>query len=478
MLALAVMACGRDAPEDGVRATAAAREPDPIVLRIPRGGGVARAALYPVLDSIVWSTAGVPGLDRVLGFDPEAGLLAVVTTAGSPAHLDLRLGSTAVSTRTRLESLASANGSDIFGIDAEGTVVRFNPAGRWSLAPRAPARSVYPQPDGAVIIAAPVGARTQLWRVHPPDDRVRDSASLPQVDRSFGTQLGDRLYFTTDTAVVAVTARTLEPVRSVRTGARIISGIATPSGDRLYLASEGEARLRVISRFVDGDAEEIPLPGAASDLRMDPLGRYVLARVAGADSAWIVAVGNARVVATVATRWAEDLPTVMVDGSVATLGARDVSFINPLTGTRTLAVPGGAADFWISFFWNGFRPRAVGLDVPVTFPAEELPAESIVDPGAASGDRSASLAPDTASDGAAVPGFTISFAALLAPERAQAVADSIFAGGARARVIAAPTGTAGVTVYRVVLGPYATREAAEAIANSTQRPYWIFQGAP
>jgi hypothetical protein len=33
-------------------------------------------------------------------------------------------------------------------------------------------------------------------------------------------------------------------------------------------------------------------------------------------------------------------------------------------------------------------------------------------------------------------------------------------------------------VYRVVLGPYASRAEAERIGKSSGQSYWIFEGAP
>ncbi|HUF65039.1 MAG TPA: SPOR domain-containing protein, partial [Gemmatimonadaceae bacterium] len=60
--------------------------------------------------------------------------------------------------------------------------------------------------------------------------------------------------------------------------------------------------------------------------------------------------------------------------------------------------------------------------------------------------------------------------------RAEALADSIVVGAARARV---ETGdAAGVPLYRVVIGPYLTRADAEAAGRFTGRQFWIFEGRP
>lgn len=479
MLALATLGCGRDASTPDARTTAASREPDPIVIRVPRGGGTARAAVYPALDSIIWEGSGFPAIRRVLAFDAEAGMLAVTATSGRPAHLDLRLGRSTAASRDSLRAQTSANGSDIYGIDDNGRVLRLSPTGPWTFTPPAPADRVHAQPDGAILISSRQGNRTMLWRVYPPDDRVLDTASLPPVGNAIGTQIGDRLYFTTDTAVIAVTARTLEPVQSVRTRERVTAAASTPSGDRLYLAHHGMALLRVIDRFTDGPPAEIVLPDEASDLRMDPLGRYVLARSAGTDSVWVVAVGTGRLVATLPSRWANDLPTVAPDGAIVTLGTRDVAFIDPEGGHEIMRAQGGAADFWIFFHWNGFRPRAAGIDVPVTFPvpdaldADTL-SESVSDPAVPGPPPPPGQ--EVVTPPPVAPGYTVSFAALLSQARAQSLADSIVVGAARARVVVGEA--AGVPLYRVVLGPYLTRADAEAAGRYAGRQFWIFEGRP
>ena len=76
---------------------------------------------------------------------------------------------------------------------------------------------------------------------------------------------------------------------------------------------------------------------------------------------------------------------------------------------------------------------------------------------------------------AAAP-FTVSFAALLNEAKAHALADSITVAGVRARVV--PSQRAGTTIYRVVLGPYPNRAAAEQIGRDSKRSYWVFPGQP
>ena len=478
-MALAGLACGQDvAPRDGTTAVPSA-EPDPIVIRIPRTGGDALAAIYPALDSVIWAAPDMPAPGRVLGFDPDGGTLAIATRSGYPARIDLHLGRATIASRDRLRSLASANGSDIFAVDTRGRVRRFTADDTWSLVPPQPARSVFPQADGGIVVLATVGAHTTLWRALPPNERLLDSAQLPPVGRAAATQMGDRVYFATDTALVGVSARLLEPVRSIRVRTRITAIAPTPSGDRVYFAVPGASRLLVASGYGDAGPREIELPGTPAELRMDGLGRYLLVRAAGSDSAWVIALGTDRVVANVATRWTADLPAIAPDEAIITLGRRDVMLVDINTGRERSRIRGGAQDFWILVFWNGFRQRPLGLDQPVVFAGADT---TVLDSAARDSLAADAARPATADTVAAIPpqpptpGFIVSFAAVLSEARALAMADSISIGGARARVVKTQRGDA--TLHRVVIGPYPTRAAAEAAGRSSRRPFWIYQETP
>jgi cell division septation protein DedD len=73
-------------------------------------------------------------------------------------------------------------------------------------------------------------------------------------------------------------------------------------------------------------------------------------------------------------------------------------------------------------------------------------------------------------------GFTVSFAALLVPERARELAAQIRVGSENARVITAMRD--GSAIYRVVLGPYPTREEAERVGRESKQSYWVYEGGP
>ena len=486
-LALAAVACSGDRQASSTAsASSAPRGPDQIVLRIARAGGTARAYVYPRLDSVVWAAAGAPPVSRMLGFDPDFGLLALVDDKDRPRRIDLRLTEVRLASRTVLTSIASADGNEIYGVTVEGDVKRLTPAGDWSFDPPSPARWVFPQPNGFVVIAGMPRSQTPLWRIRPTDDEILDSASLPPVTRGLRAQLGDRLYFAVDSGLVGVKTGDLSPLKSVRFVEPVVAMVPTPSGDRLYVALRGATRLSVVDRYSEAIAGAVALPGPVSELRMDPLGQAVLARPARVtDSAWVIRVGGDRVAGTIGTSWRNDLPAFAPGPTIATARGNDVVFLETRTLQDVRTVSGGAKDFWYFFSWNGFRPRSAGLDQPVTFESRDsvmLPDSALIvaDSARLSAPPMRDTSPTMIQPPASYPpspprptGFLVSFAAVLTQQKANELTAGIAVNGVRPRVVPSQSGS--TTIYRVVLGPYGTREEAERIGRDSQRPYWVYE---
>ncbi len=450
---------------------------------MPRAGGTGRVYLYPNLDSAVWVVDEAPRIARILAFDETQGTIAFVDSKGLPGRIDLRETDVRTVTKVKLTSLSSANGTDIFGVTAKGEVTRLNPVSAdWRFAPPVPARGVFAQPNGDLIVAANKGEQTILWKLRPPDEVVDDSTVLPRSGRGVSTQVGDRVYFTVDSGLVGVKARDLSPVGALKFASAVTALAPTPSGDRLYVATASEKEIAVVDRYSERVTARIPVPAPPSEIRMDALGRYLLARMPDQDSAWVIAIGTNRLVGAVGTKWEADLPALTPDGALALLGARDVTLVDPEKLEVKGTIAGGARDFWYFFAWDGFRPRALGIDDPVTFAndstfhdsagATPQGSDTSQQPPVGAVD-SASQQPTEPSAGAS---YSVSFAALLSEEKARELASLITINGTPAHVVA--TNTAGSPIYRVVMGPYATRAEADRIGRASRRDYWVYEGAP
>jgi cell division septation protein DedD len=427
-------------------------------------------------------------MGRVLAFDQDGGLIAFTDDKGQPRRLDLRIGEVRTASKTTLSGVASANGSEIYGITPAGAVVRLTPSGDWTFKPPRAPQALFPQPNGQLLIAGSSGAQTRLWLLHPPDEEILDSTSLAVVIRGARTQAGDRLYFTSQRGLLGLRTRDVSPLKEVRLPGDAAAMAPTPSGDRVYIALKETPRIVVLDRYSESISATIDLPGPAIDLRIDPVGQLLLAKPAdGVDSAWVVAIGTGRVVGSIAGTWSADLPAFAHSSQIATLRGSDVVFVNGATLSDVRTIRGGGKDYWYFFSWNGFRPRSADLDQPVTF----SPRDSIVRGDTMSQqqldsargqpplrDASPTMLPPPASypppaTAAPAGGFLVSFAALLNERQAQSVAAGIQVGGVRARVL--PTQTGGTAIFRVVLGPYSTREQADRVGRESGRQYWVYE---
>lgn len=490
-LALVLAACGpadRGRP-DSARESASAtstgvRGPDYLVLRIPRAGGEARVFAYPRLDTIVWSGAKAPAPARVLAFDEEEGVISLVDTKGQPARIDFRQGSGSTVTKSKLTGLASNDGSTVYGITADGVVERYAVSSTWKWKPPVAARAVFPQPDASLLVLGERAGNSVVWKVRPPSTRVADSVVLPRVDRALRTQVGDLLFLATEKELTGVRTRSMQRTASVAFEEPVELLAATPSGDRVFVVTSTGTAVQIVDRYREAVSGTIDLGRHPTDLRMDPLGRYLLARLDGVDSTAVIALGTNQVVGTLATGWRTDLPFVAPDGGIAIAQGNDVVVTDGATLRATARVEGGASDFWYPFRWTGFRPRAEELDQPVEFAGPPVDSTALPADSAAAQDSAAPVAtaptpPPPPRDTAVrrpPAGFTVSFAALLVGDKARDLAASIRVGGENARVVTSVR--EGSTIYRVVLGPYATREQAERVGRDSKQTYWIYEGGP
>jgi septal ring-binding cell division protein DamX len=187
------------------------------------------------------------------------------------------------------------------------------------------------------------------------------------------------------------------------------------------------------------------------------------------------------VIGSAATTWRDDLPFVAPDGGIATARESGVVIVDGETLRERATVDDGAADFWYPFRWTGFRPRDARLDKPVDFsgppvdsarPATDSTAPTPIDSAATTAPPA--VPRDTATRRAT--SYTVSFAALLVADKARELAAQIKVGNENARVVTAMRD--GSTIYRVVLGPYPTREEAERIGRESKQSFWVYEGGP
>jgi cell division septation protein DedD len=487
LLLLTTTGCGGDVPPSHAAAGTRSSGPDAVLVRIPTEGGTARAYRWG-RDSVIWtSSQPVPALRSLLAFDSEQGSVTYVDAKGVPGRVELRLGSVTSAASVAMTTIASADGWAIFGVNPKREVQRLTPSGNWSYASALTPRLLLPQPDGSLVLLNDQGDRSTLRRMHPPEARITDTASVPKVAFVVPTAIGDRIYFATDSGLAGVRVRDLTRTKTIELRGPAVDAVPTPSGDRVFVATAGDDRIQVIDRYeerITGNIDVGTVPGA---LRMDPDGRYLLVKFGDVDSVAVVSVAESRVVRVLHTAWRDDLPLVAPDGAILTLEGADAVDIDPSSGRVRRRYAGGATDRWTLIRWNGFRPRAKGLDRPVEFdidPADTLAitgADSVLPPVVERVNPSALqasplLPPPEPAPRAGPVRWTLSFAALLDEQKAKDLAQTIKLGDRAVRVAAGTRDR--VTIWRVIAGPYSSRDEAERAGRRTGLPFWVYEDTP
>jgi len=383
--------------------------------------------------------------------------------------------------KERPRELVSVDGSTIYGVGTDGVVARFTPPGNWTYKPPMPAVVAYPQISGTLVVLTGRGKTSRVLRIRPPESKVLDSLDLPEATSGTAAPLGDRVYFVQNgTSLTAIQARSLNKGNEISLARRPVDLAATPSGDRIYVVMDSSEKMEVVDAIQERISATIDLPGRAREIRVDPIGRYVLVRPARGDSAWIVSVGSDKVVGSVRTKWAGDVPFVAPDGTIATSDGRDIVFVAVGTNREVRRAIDGASDFWYSFVWNGMRSRSAGLDAPARFSTDSDTTTKTAAPVAAPPQRDTArprpVTPPPPARDTTPRGFTVSFAVLLDGVKARELSAKIVVDGKNARVV--PGSNDGIPIYRVVLGPYATREEAERVGKASGQTYYVYSGAP
>jgi hypothetical protein len=229
----------------------------------------------------------------------------------------------------------------------------------------------------------------------------------------------------------------------------------SPSGHRLYVARRTEPGLAAIDRYAHEEIDGIALPLPAAALRLDPLGRWLVARPTQGDSVWLVDLPVKRLAGSVPSSWRVDLPAIGPDGALVVRQGDDVVAYRPDSLVEAGRVKAGAADLWALTAW---RPRG---SYRGAFAAAQPAAAPLAEPGVA----------DTA--GPAGPLY-VQVSTSQNEAWSSEMAQQLSRAGLAASVLRPRGPDDG---YRVVLGPYATRAQADAIGRKLGRPFWIYQPA-
>jgi hypothetical protein len=419
------------------------------LLRVPEGGGAVRLYRVPTLEPSAWKLdEKLPPLERTLGTDPVQGFVFLLDKKRNVLALDLETRRLRPSLEQVRQATVGPDGA-LYAVDTASNVVQ--------VVRRTPVRfrnKLQGTPSelhgtmGGMLVARLAGDKPRLEVL----GSDRPPATFPVADgRQSLSFWGDLVAVASDTAVV------LYEVEGDSDGDRDrlsipVSGDAkavmfSPSGHRIYVATASEGLL-VLDRVSGQELFEVDLPGPAVGLSGDRYGQWVLVRPAAGDSAWVVDVGKGRHVGTVAVMWDSDLPAIVSPSTLLTRRGKDVVALDlsregfPMRGR----IEGGAGDRWLPLAWHPPQEENVPMDAD-----------------------SAALA--AAADSAArATSVYLQVSSSQNPAWAEELSQKLKAAGLPASVLKPARSD---EAYRVVLGPYATREQAEETGRGIGMPSFV-----
>ncbi len=397
----------QQSPQQVSQAQILARSPG-VAIRLPAKSGTPQLYRLPRLTPVEGVLKGkLPPVERVVGLDPESEFLFVRTAKHELLGLDL--GSGRLDTiGTNITQAALGPDGTLYAVDSSRHVVSLSRRTRfaWPQALTALPRDLFGAADQHLVGVIPQDRLLVAAADQPPT--VRPIAVGGDV---VATRWGDLVAVASDSGVTFYDPLGHRDPAFVKLSDAPRALAFSPSGHRIYVARRNMAGLAVVDRYERKELDGVALPGPVAALRLDPLGRWLLARPAVGDSAWIVDLPIKRHTGIVPTEWKSDLPAI---------------------------------DLWVLTSW---LPRGV-------------PASTV-----------SSASADSAGTGAEGPLY-VQVSTSQNPDWSGHLADDLTRAGLAARVLPPQHPDDG---YRVVLGPYATRAQAEATGRRLGRPFWIYQ---
>src|SRR5437660_5186048 len=412
-----------------------------VAIRLPANGAMTQLFRLPRLTAVEGVLRGkLPPVERVVRLARESEFLFVTTAKHELLDLDLGSG--------RVDTVAVAVAQAALGPD--GTLYAVDTA-RHVISLSRRTRFAWPQ----ALTALPrdlFGATDQhLVGVIPQDRLLVAAADQPATVRPIAaggdvaaTRWGDLVAVASDSGVTFYDPLGRHDPAFVKLTDAPRALAFSPSGHRIYVARRNMPGLAVLDRYERKELDGVAMPGPVAALRLDPLGRWLLARPAVGDSAWIVDLPIKRHTGIVPTEWKSDLPAISPDGMLIYRRGKDVVSARPDSLTEVGKATNGAADSWVLTTW---LPRGV-------------PASTV-----------SSATSDSSGTGAEGPLY-VQVSTSQNPEWSGHLADDLTRAGLAARVLPPQHPDDG---YRVVLGPYSTRAQAEATGRRLGRPFWIYQ---
>ncbi len=448
-LVVLALSCRPASPPAHSGLSVATQPPPSSLLRLPSRGGNALVYRVPSLLASEWHSEGkLPELRRAVGADLDQRVVYALDAKGTIVLLDLESGRFR-SFLPRVRSVTMGPNGTLFTVDDSSVVTQTSRRTPVRMRTRlaGPLRALAGSKDDQLVTVT-AGARDNMLVLG--GDAPDTVASLPDGPVA-ASPWGDLLAVAADSGVVIVDPQSRARPRFIKVNGKARLVAFSPSGHRLWIA-DGEDRIHVLNRYTGEELDKVKLPGPAAELRPDPWGRWLMVRPEQGDSVWLIDVATNKVAGRLRSSWSFDAPTVTNQGLILLKQGADLVVADltregwPVAGR----IPDGAADLWLPLAWT-----------------PESATESASVP-----DSTAEVAPDSTGTVPVKATVYLQVSSSQNPAWARDLAGQLRDAGLPASVLEPSSPDEG---YRVVLGPYPSRDEAEAAGRKLGRPFFIYQ---
>lgn len=439
------MSCGGPSPQQ-TQLKAAVKG---VLDQAPRAVGVAfrfagsdgadvRLYRLPEMDEVTW-TFDTPDLvaARVVGFASDGDAIYVWSPDSALNVLDLNSGRARTVDSAVVRAALGPFGGLLL-VREDGVVARLVGRQVTPLVDDVPGRVIdlWGATRGNLVVLADGTAGRALLVIG--GGQVVDRYPIPDGPLAV-SPWGDAAVVGTDSGIVAIDLVRDRPERFLPLDAPTAVTFSA-AAHRIYVAT-ATGELITIERFALDEIARRALPGRVEHLRPDPLGRFLLARAPDTSHVLVLGVGRDSSVRSVEGSWDDDLPRVAPDGTLLLRRNAAVVALSSEDLAESGRVEDGGADRWLVAPWDPRRP--------VLQAAQEARAQ----------------AHSTDSQ------LYVQISSTSNPDWAASLARDLRVAGMKVTVLPPVEND---VMYRVVLGPYATRDEAEEIGRTLGMPYWIF----
>jgi hypothetical protein len=447
-LLLILAGCGFDARANPVLAAMARHHTSPaehpaVVFRFDVEQGDAQLYTLPRLSKAAWQFH-VPrfALQDLVGFSRDADQIYLLSTKGELVGLDLGTGRASdIDSALAAATLGPTGTLHFVRTDGSVGAIDYRTVSTWPAKLEQEPTTAWGGASDRLLVLEPGAKGRELVTLSANQPPVRQPVPQGAISVS---PWGDVAVIAVDSGLMVLDPAAPSRQRFRKFKAHPDAVAFSPSEYEIYVAVADQT-IAVLDRYSNSLARvaRIALPARASALRPDPLGRLLLVHSAAGDSTWVLDLATRQVTGTIPGAWRDDLPAVAPDGTILTALGQDVVAQSSDSLTVQGRVRGGAADRWLAAAWDARRPAL-------------------------------QLASDTsASHAGPSPGgeMYVQVSSTSNRDWAEVFAHDLRVAGLQASVLQP---SAGDDRFRVVLGPFPTREAAEAIGRKLGRPFWIF----